>query len=126
MVIVSNVSQSTFDQAKNMIEWMSERVIEKFTRKREQPYDFKHIKLCQTLSEVSSIPEPKVILATPCDMESGFSLGVSISRITLESVKFLIEHINTKNSLKFKPQIEPIHFIKILDSFEVIAKKWTP
>ena len=73
MVIVSNVSQSTFDQAKNMIEWMSERVIEKFTRKREQPYDFKHIKLCQTLSEVSAIPEPKVILATPCDMESGFS-----------------------------------------------------
>ena len=51
LVIVSNVSQSTFDQAKNMIEWMSERVIEKFTRKREQPYDFKHIKLCQTLSE---------------------------------------------------------------------------
>merc|ERR1711970_1273133 len=37
------------------------------------PYDFKHAKLCQTLSEVSAIPEPKVILATPCDMESGFS-----------------------------------------------------
>ena len=41
LVIVSNVSQSTFDNAKNMIEWMSDRVIQKFTQKREQPYDFK-------------------------------------------------------------------------------------
>ena len=109
-----------------MIEWMSERVIEKFTRKREQPYDFKHIKLCQTLSEVSSIPEPKVILATPCDMESGFSLGVSISFITLKLLRILTEHIYNKHSLKSKLQVDSICFIEILNSFKVIAKKWTP
>jgi cleavage and polyadenylation specificity factor subunit 2 len=64
LVICSNVSQSTFDHAKNMIEWMSDRVIQKFTQKREQPYEFKNAKLC---------PDPKVVLATPVDMENGFS-----------------------------------------------------
>ena len=44
LVICSNVSQSTFDHAKNMIEWMSDRVIQKFTQKREQPYEFKNAK----------------------------------------------------------------------------------
>ena len=27
-----------------MIEWMSDRVIQKFTQKREQPYEFKNAK----------------------------------------------------------------------------------
>lgn len=73
LVVVSNVSHSTFDNAKNMIEWMSDKVIQKFTQKREQPYEFKNAKLCRSISEVNSIADPKVIIATPIDMENGFS-----------------------------------------------------
>ena len=56
LVIVSNVSQSTFDHAKNMTEWMSDKVVHRFLQRREHPYDFKHAKLCQTLSEVNAVP----------------------------------------------------------------------
>jgi len=56
-----------------MIEWMSDKVIQPFMQKRENPFEFKHVKLCQTVSEVNRIPDPKVILATPGDMDSGFS-----------------------------------------------------
>ena len=56
-----------------MIEWMSDKVIQPFMQKRENPFEFKHVKLCQTVSEVNRIPDPKVILATPVDLDSGFS-----------------------------------------------------
>ena len=33
----------------------------------------KHIKLCQSVAEVKRVSDPKVILATPTDMDTGFS-----------------------------------------------------
>jgi len=73
LVLVSNVSQSTRDVAKGMIEWMSDKVIQPFMQNRQNPFEFRHVRLCQTVSEVNRVSDPKVILATPTDMDSGFS-----------------------------------------------------
>lgn len=73
LVMVSNVAQSTIDAAKGMIEWMSEKIIQKFTHKRENAFEFMKIQIKSSIQDVQRIPEPKVILATPIDMETGFS-----------------------------------------------------
>ena len=41
LVMVSNVSSSTRDCAKGMIEWMSDKVIQPFMKQRINPYEFK-------------------------------------------------------------------------------------
>ncbi|CAG5091170.1 Oidioi.mRNA.OKI2018_I69.PAR.g12898.t1.cds [Oikopleura dioica] len=73
LVMISNVAPSMIEAAKGMIEWMSEKIISRFTHKRENVFDLTRLKLRMSIEEVARIPEPKVVLATPMDMDTGFS-----------------------------------------------------
>lgn len=42
------------------MEWMSDKVVRAFEDKRNNPFTFKHIKLCHTMAEIDALPEPKV------------------------------------------------------------------
>lgn len=46
--------------AKSQVEWMSDKVMKAFEDKRNNPFHFKHLKLCHSLKELSKVPEPKV------------------------------------------------------------------
>lgn len=85
-----------------MIEWMSDKVIQPFMQKRENPFEFKHVKLCQSVSEVNRIPDPKVILATPVDMDSGFSRELFVFMANHPKNAIILTNRSTPNSLARK------------------------
>lgn len=52
---------------------MSDKVMKAFEDKRNNPFHFKHLKLCHSLKELSKVPEPKTVLASVPDLECGYS-----------------------------------------------------
>ena len=73
LAMLNNVSYNVVEFAKSQIEWMSEKLMRTIEGKRNNPFHFRHLKGCHNLREVSKVPSPKVVLASTCDMESGFS-----------------------------------------------------
>ena len=49
-------SQAVFWQ----VEWMSDKIINSFTDQRNNPFHFKHLKLCHNLGDLAQVPHPKV------------------------------------------------------------------
>ncbi|CAK8692471.1 unnamed protein product [Clavelina lepadiformis] len=52
---------------------MSDKVINSFTDQRNNPFQFKHLKLCHNLGDLAQVAQPKCVLASTTDMESGFA-----------------------------------------------------
>lgn len=73
LALLNNVSYNVVEFAKSQIEWMSDKLMRSFEGARNNPFQFKHMQLCHTLQELSRVPNPKVVLASSSDMESGFS-----------------------------------------------------
>ncbi|ESO87744.1 hypothetical protein LOTGIDRAFT_219936 [Lottia gigantea] len=60
LALLNNVSFNVIEFAKSQVEWMSDKIMRAFEDNRNNPYQFKHLKLCHNLAELSRIPEPKV------------------------------------------------------------------
>lgn len=73
LIVLHEFSTRTFDFARTMIEFMSDRVVKKFDTTRENLFDFKHLRCCHTRAQVDAIPGPKVVLASSASLEIGFS-----------------------------------------------------
>ena len=73
LALLNNVSYNVVEFAKSQIEWMSEKLMRTFEGKRNNPFTFRHLKLCHSIAEVNKVPSPKVVLASMPDMECGFS-----------------------------------------------------
>jgi cleavage and polyadenylation specificity factor subunit 2 len=113
IALLSNVSISVIDFAKSQVEWMNDKLVQSFEVGRYNPFDFKHIKLCRSLSELYHLNNPsknKLVLASTPDLQSGFGRSLFVewcdnpkntiiltnrsSSDTLTSN--LIENLNTK------------------------------
>lgn len=42
------------------IEWMSDKLMKSFEGARNNPFCFKHVKLCHNINELNKVSEPKV------------------------------------------------------------------
>ncbi|KAJ8973068.1 hypothetical protein NQ317_004405 [Molorchus minor] len=73
LALLNNVSYNVVEFAKSQIEWMSDKLMRSFEGARNNPFQFKHLQLCHSLSELGKVSSPKVVLASFPDMESGFS-----------------------------------------------------
>lgn len=73
LALLSNVSYNVIEFAKSQIEWMSDKLMKSFEGARNNPFQFRHLRLCHSMSELAKIPSPKVVLASSPDLESGFS-----------------------------------------------------
>lgn len=73
LAFLNNVSYNVVEFAKSQIEWMSDKLMRNFEGARNNPFQFKHLHLCHSLHELSKVANPKVVLASSPDMESGFS-----------------------------------------------------
>ncbi|CAH2012768.1 unnamed protein product [Acanthoscelides obtectus] len=73
LALLNNVSYNVVEFAKSQIEWMSDKLMRSFEGARNNPFQFKHLQLCHSLSELNKVPSPKVVLASSPDMECGFS-----------------------------------------------------
>ncbi|EME29547.1 cleavage and polyadenylation specificity factor subunit 2 [Galdieria sulphuraria] len=96
VAIIEHVSFNTIDFAKSMMEWMSDAVINKFDTTRENPFHLKHIHLCHSRSELSSLLSPKVILTSVASLECGFSRELVVEMVS-----------NKKNKLILVDRLEP-------------------
>jgi cleavage and polyadenylation specificity factor subunit 2 len=76
VAMLNNVSTSVIDLAKSQVEWMNDKLVQSFESGKNNPFEFKHVRLCRTLSELNQINYPsrnKVVLASTPDLECGFS-----------------------------------------------------
>lgn len=73
LAFLSNVSYNVIEFAKSQIEWMSDKLMKSFEGARNNPFAFKHLRLIHSINDLSKIPNPKVVLASCPDLESGFS-----------------------------------------------------
>lgn len=73
LALLNNVSYNVVEFAKSQIEWMSDKLMKSFEGARNNPFQFRHVKLCHSMAELNNIPSPKVVLCSTPDIESGFS-----------------------------------------------------
>jgi cleavage and polyadenylation specificity factor subunit 2 len=73
LALISNVSYNVVEFAKSQIEWMSDKLMKSFEGQRNNPFQFRHLRLCHSINELAKVPSPKVVLASSPDLESGFS-----------------------------------------------------
>ncbi|XP_053681446.1 probable cleavage and polyadenylation specificity factor subunit 2 [Anopheles nili] len=73
LALLNNQSYNVVEFAKSQIEWMSDKLMKSFEGARNNPFTFKHLRLCHTMADLAKVPSPKVVLASSPDMESGFS-----------------------------------------------------
>lgn len=73
LALLNNFSYNVMEFAKSHVEWMSDKIMKSFEGQRSNPFQFRHLTLCHKLQDLSRIPDPKVVLASQPDLESGFS-----------------------------------------------------
>ncbi|KAE9543581.1 hypothetical protein AGLY_002381 [Aphis glycines] len=78
LVFLTNVSYNIVEFAKSQIEWISDKLMKSFEGARNNPFFFKHVKLCHNMDDLNKVSEPKVVLASNGDLESGFSREIFI------------------------------------------------
>ena len=64
LVLLNNFSYNVVEFAKSLVEWMSDKLMRAFEGQRNNPFAFRHLKLCHNLTELSRISEPYIILAS--------------------------------------------------------------
>ncbi|XP_059082157.1 cleavage and polyadenylation specificity factor subunit 2-like [Tigriopus californicus] len=79
LALLNNMSFNVIEFAKSQIEWMSDKLMRNFEGRRNNPFQFKHLKLCHSIAEVNKVPSPKVVLASMPDLECGFSRDLFLS-----------------------------------------------
>jgi cleavage and polyadenylation specificity factor subunit 2 len=81
IALLNYVSISVIEFAKSQVEWMNDKLVQSFEIGRYNPFDFKHIKLCQSLNELNQINSPsrnKLVLASTPDLQCGFSRNLFV------------------------------------------------
>ncbi|CAB4056673.1 CPSF2 [Lepeophtheirus salmonis] len=101
LALVNNFSYSVVEFAKSQIEWMSEKLMKTFEGKRNNPFQFKHLKLCHSMNEVNKVPSPKVVLASMPDMESGYSRELFIQWCTNPKNSIILTSRSPANTLAY-------------------------
>ncbi|KAL8565141.1 cleavage and polyadenylation specificity factor subunit 2 [Nucella lapillus] len=79
LALLNNVSYNVVEFAKSQVEWMSDKIMRAFEDNRNNPFQFKHVKLCHNLAELARVPEPKVVLASTPDLQSGYSRDLFVA-----------------------------------------------
>ncbi|ELU12868.1 hypothetical protein CAPTEDRAFT_155355 [Capitella teleta] len=73
LALLNNVAYNVVEFAKSQVEWMSDKIMRSFEERRNNPFQFKHLQLCHSMAELAKVPEPKVVLASTPDLQTGFS-----------------------------------------------------
>jgi cleavage and polyadenylation specificity factor subunit 2 len=80
LIFLSTMAYRTFEFASHQLEWMSDIVMKGFDERRENPFEFKHMRMFDSItamtSEMDKImkgPIPMVVLATYNSLETGFA-----------------------------------------------------
>ena len=73
IAILTQQAEVIMEYAKSMLEWMGDSIVKSFSSNRENPFDFKYVKLCRSISEIEAMSDPKVVLANYASLDLGYS-----------------------------------------------------
>eukprot|EP00741_Cyanophora_paradoxa_P019483 tig00021127_g18808.t1 len=73
IVFLHKVAYRTVSFAQSMIEWCSDEIVRAFNSVRENPFQFRNVRLVHDREELARVPHPMVLLATPVSLDCGFS-----------------------------------------------------
>ncbi|XP_018497303.1 cleavage and polyadenylation specificity factor subunit 2 [Galendromus occidentalis] len=96
LIMASNVAAHVIEFAKSQVEWMSDKVMRSFEGARSNPFQFKYLIPCHSHGEIQSVSEPKVVLASMPDLESGYGRDL-----------FMLWASNPKNSVILTSRSSP-------------------
>ncbi|XP_024082036.1 probable cleavage and polyadenylation specificity factor subunit 2 [Cimex lectularius] len=79
LCLLNNVSYNVVEFAKSQIEWMSDKLMKSFEAVRNNPFQFKNIRLCHSVNDILKLQASKVVvLASMPDLECGFGRDLFI------------------------------------------------
>ncbi|KAI8376072.1 beta-lactamase-like protein [Radiomyces spectabilis] len=73
LIMLTNTSYHTAHFAKIMLEWMGDDLTRNFSQTRENPFEFKYLRLCHRLEDLENYSGPKVVIASNHSLETGFA-----------------------------------------------------
>ena len=73
IVFFSHKAKQTLGLAKNMLEWMGEAAAQSFSATKENPFEFRCVKLAESMQDLEAISGPKLVLASFTSMNVGYS-----------------------------------------------------
>ncbi|KAL1923357.1 uncharacterized protein VTP21DRAFT_8337 [Calcarisporiella thermophila] len=73
LILLTHQSYRTAQYAKSMLEWMGEAITKQFGASRENPFEFKYLRLCHQLEDLAKYPGPKVVLASNLSLDTGYA-----------------------------------------------------
>ncbi|KAI8068327.1 beta-lactamase-like protein, partial [Gongronella butleri] len=73
LIMLSHTSYHTVHFAKIMLEWMRHELTKHFSQTRENPFEFKYLRLCHKLQDLDDYPGPKVVIASSYSLDTGFA-----------------------------------------------------
>ncbi|KAL2635973.1 hypothetical protein R1flu_007452 [Riccia fluitans] len=74
MALLTNVSYSTLEFAKSLLEWMSDAIAKSFEHTRDNSFVLKYLRLCHTRKDLDDLQAgPKVVFASMASLEGGFA-----------------------------------------------------
>ncbi|RXG68189.1 putative cleavage and polyadenylation specificity factor subunit 2 [Armadillidium vulgare] len=118
LAILSNTGYHAIHFAKQMIEWMSDKLIKAFDVQRNNPFSFKHVKFCHNINDLNRLPSPKVVLSSFPDLECGYARELFIQWAT-----------NPKNTIVLTCRTGPGTLARVLidnpeiQTFRLVEKK---
>lgn len=83
LIMLSNTSYHTIHFAKIMLEWMGTDLTKHFSATRENPFEFKYLRLCHKLEDLDNYPGPKVVIASNYSLETGFARDLFVQWMTI-------------------------------------------
>lgn len=60
LAMLSFVGSNVLDTSRALIEWMSERILRSFEDQKNNPFQMRHLRMCQTLEQLDDVASPKV------------------------------------------------------------------
>ncbi|BBN04094.1 cleavage and polyadenylation specificity factor subunit 2 [Marchantia polymorpha subsp. ruderalis] len=108
MALLTNVSYSTLEFAKSLLEWMSDAIAKSFEHTRDNSFVLKYLKLCHTRKDLDDLPAgPKVVFASMASLEAGFARELFVEWATDPNNLVLFTERGQVGTLSRKLQAEP-------------------
>ncbi|CAG8545924.1 6099_t:CDS:10, partial [Ambispora leptoticha] len=73
LILMTHQSYRTLQYAKSMLEWMGDAINRQFDTSRENPFEFRYLRLCHRYKDLTKYPGLKVVLASNVSLETGYA-----------------------------------------------------
>ncbi|CAG8467764.1 8313_t:CDS:10 [Paraglomus occultum] len=94
LILLTHMSYRTMQYAKSMLEWMSDAINRQFDSTRENPFEFRSLRLCHRLKDLNQYPGPKVVLASNLSLETGYAKDLLLEWGTSKLNNIDIDDVN--------------------------------